>query len=251
MVNNEIPTYYKFNANIRKFIDGLREDPIHTEPSQLLQDYGFTKDVLIRILMKRGIVKRKESIKDSTNSNFKKPTYVVRYTIMGDNYQEKTEQMYKDYIQNGKTNNTYPKQRIDEEGEGGAATSAGGGDGATGGGSDTPNGATNAESSGQYTGPLMLATGKSVTGSVINKPIGRIAENKKKRRIFITESQLCNLLNNESENIEETTTTTSVGDFAYDANPFKGSKQGDKFWKDAMSRPKDYPNNHINHQALF
>lgn len=208
-------TYYQFYSNIQNFLSKLKSKPTSAEPSKLLKDNDFGKEKLIRVLIKRNIIKRKESIKDSTNSEEKTAKYYVKYTIIRDKFEDKMKTLYHDY---------FGKDVLEE-------CDCGGCDG----GSTEGGGATNCSFvGGQYTVPFggmqrrksYLTTRKKKNKEP--KPeevLGKnISENMKKRRIKLTESQMDYILN--KKGINETTTTFSVGaettrgDMGYDAPAF-------------------------------
>ena len=98
-------TYFKFQSHINDFLAKLKEKPIQAQPSAFLKNRDFDKEKLIRILIKRNVITRKESIKDPTNSDEKKAKYFVKYTIIRDGYEDKIKKLYNDY---------FGKQVIDE-----------------------------------------------------------------------------------------------------------------------------------------
>jgi hypothetical protein len=208
-------TYYQFYSNIQNFLSKLKSKPTSAEPSKLLKDNDFGKEKLIRVLIKRNIIKRKESIKDPTNSEEKTAKYYVKYTIIRDKFEDKIKTLYHDY---------FGKDVLEE-------CDCGGCDG----GAMEGGGATNCSFvGGQYTVPFgnmqrrksYLTTRKKKNKEP--KPeevLGKnISENMNKRRIKLTESQMDYILN--KKGINETTTTFSVGaettrgDMGYDAPAF-------------------------------
>lgn len=128
-------TYYKFYSEIRSFLGKLKNKPLNTEPSKFLQDNGFDKKKLIHALIKRGILKRKESVKDPTNSEETQAMYYVKYSVVKEGFEDKIKKMFNEYF---KKNINEMEQRkiyltetqfkeiakmlIREEGEAGGAT---------------------------------------------------------------------------------------------------------------------------------
>jgi hypothetical protein len=213
MASKEV-TYYQFSSHIQNFLSKLKNKPTQAKPSKFLEDNEFTKEKLIRILIKRNILKRKESIKDPTNSEEKTAKYYVKYTIIRDGFEDKMKKFYKDY---------FGKEVLTECDCGSCTGGAEGG------------GATNADFvGGQYTVPFggvqhrksYLSTRKK--NKKEPKPeniLGKeISENMKKRKIKLTESQMNYILN--KQGLDESTTTFSVGaettrgDMGYDAPAF-------------------------------
>lgn len=226
MDNKEV-TYYKFSSHIQDFLSKLKTKPTQAKPSKFLEDNDLTKEKLVRILIKRNILKRKETIKDSTNSEEKTAKYYVKYTIIRDGFTNKLKKMYKDY---------FGKDVITECDCG--SCMGGGCEGGT----SEGGGATNTDSvGGQYTMPFMgVQRRKSYLDKKKNKKtpkpeeiLGKtISENMKKRKIKITESQMNYIL--EKQGLNETTTTFSVGsettrgDMGYDAPAFIDKETADR-----------------------
>ena len=216
MSNKKNITYYQFYSNIQNFLTKLKSKPTTAEPSKMLKDNDFGKEKLIRVLIKRNILKRKESIKDPTNSEEKKAKYYVKYTIIRDKFDDKMKNLYKDY---------FGKEVLEECDCGGCICGSEEGGG----------GATNCDFvGGQYTVPFgnvqrrrsYLSTRKKKNKEPKPEDIlgKNISEYMKKRRIKLTESQMDYILN--KKGINETTTTFSVGaettrgDMGYDAPAF-------------------------------
>ena len=97
-------TFFKFQSNINDFLSKLKSKPIQAQPSKFLKDNDLNKEKLIRVLIKRNIIKRKESIKDPTNSDEKVARYYVKYTIIREGYLDKLREMYNDYFKKEKLN---------------------------------------------------------------------------------------------------------------------------------------------------
>ena len=123
-------TFYRFYSEIRGFLSKLISDPIKAEPSKYLKVRNFGKTKVINVLISRGIVERHETIKDQTNSNVKKPTYVVRYKVKKKDFETKVHRIYSKYFEKN-----LPEKKENEIDE---AASCGGVGGATGMGYDVP-----------------------------------------------------------------------------------------------------------------
>lgn len=213
-------TYYQFYSHIQNFLSKLKDKPTSAKPSKFLEDNEFGKEKLIRILIKRNILKRKETIKDPTNSDEKKAKYFVKYTIIRDGFDKKIKSLYNDYF--GK--------EVISECDGGASAGCDGG--------VSNGGATSCDSvGGQYVAPFggiqyrpsYLSTRKK--NKKVPKPedvLGKnISETTMKKRIKLTESQMNYILNKKGiDSVNEATTTTTVGaettrgDMGYDAPAF-------------------------------
>lgn len=103
--------YYGFRSAIHDFIMQLLHKSLKAEPSKALKKYDekeFSRNNLVKVLMDNGFIKRKSSIKDSTNSNKKKTTYAVKYTLSTKFYSDyklfdkKVHELYNKYKKEGK-----------------------------------------------------------------------------------------------------------------------------------------------------
>ena len=184
-------TFYRFYSEIRGFLSKLISDPIKAEPSKYLKDRNFGKTKLINFLISRGIVERHETIKDQTNSNVKKPTYVVRYKVKKKDFETKVHRIYSKYFE--KNLPEKKEKEIDE------STSCGGVGGANGMGYDVP-----------------LFGGNPISQKRVNENISKDKEHKS-RKIYITEKQFNFIQENINEinagdiDLEEATATFTVG----------------------------------------
>ena len=184
-------TFYRFYSEIRGFLSKLISEPIKAEPSKYLKDRNFGKTKLINILINRGIVERHETIKDQTNSDAKKPTYVVRYKVQKKDFETKVHRIYSKYLEK---NLTEKKENGMDE-----AASCGGVGGANGMGYDVP-----------------LFGGNPISQKHVNENVAK-KKNVKSRRIYITEKQFnfiqenINEINAGDVDLEEATVTFSVG----------------------------------------
>lgn len=184
-------TFYRFYSEIRGFLSKLISDPIKAESSKYLKDRNFGKTKLINVLISRGIVERHETIKDQTNSNVKKPTYVVRYKVKKKDFETKVHRIYSKYFE--KNLPEKKEKEIDE------STSCGGVGGATGMGYDVP-----------------LFGGNPISQKHVNENLSKDKEHKS-RKIYITEKQFNFIQENINEinagdiDLEEATVTFTVG----------------------------------------
>lgn len=182
-------TFYRFYSEIRGFLSKLVSDPIKAEPSKYLKERGFNKTKIINTLIGKGIVERHETIKDQTNSEVKKPTYVVKYKVKKKNFEVKMHRIFSKFFEKN-----LPEKNIKEIDE---ATSCGGAGGANGMGYDVP-----------------LFGGNTISQKHLNE---NISSDKKPKRIYITKKQFdyiqenINTINAGDVDLEEATVTFSVG----------------------------------------
>lgn len=197
-------TRYRFESLIRSFLNGLLGSAIKTEPDEELKSVGLKKKELINIMMRNGILTRKERILDKSNSDKEKPTYSVKYKVVKKDFNDKIGDMYNKYI--------IDKDKINECDCGGAM----GGD-CLGGCDSFSGGATNASSSGQFSTPI----GPLLKRDFYNpNPKKKKKGAKRRKRVYMTEEQLSNiqdLLNhkNAGDAFLDETNTSSVGDYTY------------------------------------
>ena len=121
--------FYRFYSEIRVFLSDLKRDPIGCSVSQYLKDRRLTKKKLIEDMLKFNILSRTEKIADNEEN---KPTYHVKYTINGKNFERKVRRLFTKYFEKNE-----PKKDIEE--------------------CDCA-GATSAASSGAFVGPLGKGT---------------------------------------------------------------------------------------------
>ena len=196
-------TKYAFMSSIRAFISGLLKKPYSTDVPKLFKDNNISKKKLVNDLIQSGIIEKRSNIIDKSNSDYDTPQYQISYRLSDKrNFNDKIDRMYDKYF-----------KKIDECDCGGCTGGSGGGD---------VSGATNAQSSGQYTAPIN------------KKPI-------KRKTLYMTESQFnmimetINAVNaGDTDLIDEESTTFTVGALGdYTANGL-ALKKNDPAYK----RPK-------------
>lgn len=205
-------TFYNFYSQIRAFVKQLLKQPIEAKPGSTLKKLGLTKDRLIKILLKRKILTRKESIKDETDGIQGDAKYVVKYKPAeksSTRFEREVHKLYGAYCEK----NLPAKEHINEDGEGGD----GGATGSEGGGA-TP-GATSAASSGQFI-----------------QPFGAV----QRRKIYVNEEQLKLIKEifatpNRADEILSEEEGSMFGDFTYD-KPVSDGHENSNFWKPALKR---------------
>lgn len=118
-------TFYRFYSEIRAFLSKLISDPIKASPSKYLKDRDFGKTKIINVLLDKGVLERKESIKDQTDSDLKKPTYIVKYKVRKKNFETKIHRIYSKYFEK----NLPEKEKTEEIDECASCGSVGGANG--------------------------------------------------------------------------------------------------------------------------
>lgn len=127
-------TEYKFLSNIKTFIGKLLQDPVNTQPTQLLSLYNLTRKELLNYLISNDIIRRESRLSDKdADGNPKKVTMLVKFLCPKKDFNEKLAKMYIDFF--GKDEN----MEINEDGEGCVTTAA---------------------SSGAFVGPFMTVVNK-------------------------------------------------------------------------------------------
>ncbi|MCD8207111.1 MAG: hypothetical protein LUD72_04145 [Bacteroidales bacterium] len=158
-------TEYKFNSCIKKFLHDLLNDPTGATVPNALVLNGYRRSDLLKMLSSVGLIEREDRISDTNaDGEYKPATMMVSYKVPKKNFDRKLKKLY---IRMFETN---LPQRVTEDGEGCSA------------------GATNCDSSGQYSQPLFGI---------------------QRREIY---------------NLGEDTTTGGVGDYQYTV-PFPGDKE--------------------------
>lgn len=121
-------TEQKFHSNIRKFISQLLQDPVNAQPSDLFKLYGFKRSTLLSHLLngKDPILIKKERISDKDeNGEPKTATMMVKFMCPKKNFDRKLQKLFiKLFEKNLPQRNIHKEEELNEEGEGGGATSA-------------------------------------------------------------------------------------------------------------------------------
>lgn len=152
-------TEQKFFSNVSLFISQLLQDPVNTQPTEVLIQNGLDRKTLINELINADILKKKTKISDKDDEgNFKTPTMRIKFICAKKDYNFKLKKLYI---------KLFEKDDVEDVMEDGCC------------------GATSASSSGAFVAPF---------GSV------------------------------QRRNVEETTTTSNVGNYTYTAPAF-GDKQ--------------------------
>lgn len=108
----EETTFYRFYSEVRAFLTKLLKTPIKAKPNKYLEDRGFTKTRLIKLLRDNEIIKRDEKILVPGNDDVKHVTYSVKYTLKSNAFEDKIEQIYKKYFSDNEIKEGVIKQRV-------------------------------------------------------------------------------------------------------------------------------------------
>ena len=133
-------TEQKFHSNIRNFISQLLQDPVNAQPSTLLKINGLNRSILLKYLLKGGIIIRDERISDKDeNGEPKTATMMVKFRCPKKNFDRKVQKLYMRFFEKNLPQRQIHlrHEEINEDGEGGAI-----------------GGATSAASSGQFIQPF-------------------------------------------------------------------------------------------------
>ena len=133
-------TEHKFHSNIRNFISQILQDPVNAQPSTLLKTNGLNRSILLKYLLKCGILVRDERISDrDENGEPKTATMMVKFRCPKKNFDRKIQKLYMRFFEKNLPQRQIHlrNEEINEEGEGGAI-----------------GGATSAASSGQFIQPF-------------------------------------------------------------------------------------------------
>lgn len=123
-------TEQKFHSNIRNFISQLLQDPVNAQPSTLLRTNGLNRSILLKYLLKGGIIIRDERISDKDeNGEPKTATMMVKFRCPKKNFDRKIQKLYMRFFEKNLPQRQIHlrHEEINEDGEGGAiggATSA-------------------------------------------------------------------------------------------------------------------------------
>ena len=140
-------TEQKFHSNIRNFISQLLQDPVNAQPSTLLKTNGLNRSILLKYLLKGGIIIRDERISDKDESGEPKTaTMMVKFRCPKKNFDRKIQKLYMRFFEKNLPQRQIHlrHEEINEDGEGGAI-----------------GGATSAASSGQFIQPFVFREEKS------------------------------------------------------------------------------------------
>lgn len=113
--NDEETTFYAFYSNIRAFLSSLLKNPLSAEPSEYLKKRGFTKARLIKLLLLKDVISKKENIVIIPDDNGKKHAeHQTKFGVKRENFERKIKRIY---IQFFEKNLPEPKKILTENEE--------------------------------------------------------------------------------------------------------------------------------------
>lgn len=157
MLRHKEMTRYAFISHIEDYLKQLLKDPLHADTDEFLKYHGFDGPKTLSLLLNRStpdnensaILIKKVQIKNNgvdDNGKRLKDSFIIKYKIPRKDYNKKMRNLYINLFES----NIIEGTKLNEEGEGGGATSA--------------------DASGQFTAPLF------------GKPI-------KRKTMYITQEQ--------------------------------------------------------------
>ena len=193
-------TVYHFIIEVKTFLNNLLTAPLHVKTSDELNEYGLNEKKLINILIKRGILSRKENIKIDNNI----AKHYLSYKVHRKDFNKKMHDIYEKYVDNKETKK---RDMINEECECGtsACPEVGG----------TAAACNNSAPIGKMNAPICHA------GATISR---------KNKNIYLTEEQLNYILSE--------TSLGSVGSIGYDNPLFISLKAKNGKEDDSLKRDK-------------
>lgn len=227
-------TFHAFYYNIRIFLSSLLKKPFDTKPSDYLIDRGFTKNRIINLLLKRGIISRNEKVVVIDKEDGKKKVeHQLKYSVKRDNFERNIKRIHTQFFEKNLP------EKINEDGVGGATSAA----------------CCNNSAPIMPLGSDVLtrpAIGVGKAGKIINnidpteingKTINE-CDMKNNKNFYFTEEQVNKFKKMmEEQMVNEVTATSTVGastsrgDIGYDAPGFDTSGNKD-FWKDSLQHNK-------------
>lgn len=88
-------TRFKFKASIKKFLAGLLEDPVNTQPDCLLTINGLDKGQLIKYLLGNKIINKKLTIDDhDSNGNPHTAKMIIKYSVPKSLFNDRLDCLY-------------------------------------------------------------------------------------------------------------------------------------------------------------
>ena len=103
--SNEEVTFYEFFTKTKNFIKDLLSDPINAKPDNMFKAHGISKSTLLNKLLDRGIVTKKEDIKEPNDADGKmKSMHYIQYKVPKKNFEQKIKRLYQYFYDNFKKN---------------------------------------------------------------------------------------------------------------------------------------------------
>lgn len=102
-------TFYKFFNEVKNFIKKLLDDPVNAKPSPFFKEHGISKSKLLNKLLDRGIVTKKEDIREPNDADGNlKSMHYIQYKVPKKNFEQKIRRLYSYFFE---------KNNIENEGE--------------------------------------------------------------------------------------------------------------------------------------
>ena len=96
-------TFYKFFTEVKNFIKDLLDDPINAKPSGFFKTHGISKSILLKKMMDRDIISKKENIDEPQDAEGKmKSMHYLQYKVPRKNFEQKIKRLYSYFFENGK-----------------------------------------------------------------------------------------------------------------------------------------------------
>lgn len=92
-------TYYRFLSEVRFFLSKLLKNPITANVSDYLKERNFTKNNLIRVLLKRDVIERHEKVLTPEKSDKNIVEYKVYYKVKRKDFERKIKKIYIQYFE--------------------------------------------------------------------------------------------------------------------------------------------------------
>lgn len=94
-------TFFKFFTEVKNFIKKLLDDPINAKLNQFFKDNNISKSKLINKMLDRGIITKKEDIKEPNDADGKmKSMHYIQYKVPKKNFEQKIHRLYSYFFEN-------------------------------------------------------------------------------------------------------------------------------------------------------
>ena len=119
-MENEV-TYFFFLSHTKNYLKQLITNPssaeIDDEFKSVLDGIGVSQEEFLSLLLEKGIIERKEKVDDDIYKGHEKATFSIKYQVPRKNFERKIQKLHIELFPDEKV-------ELNEEGEGGGATSA-------------------------------------------------------------------------------------------------------------------------------
>lgn len=94
-------TFFKFFTEVKNFIKKLLDDPVNAKLNQFFKDNNISKSKLINKMLDRGIITKKEDIKEPNDADGKmKSMHYIQYKVPKKNFEQKIHRLYSYFFEN-------------------------------------------------------------------------------------------------------------------------------------------------------